>query len=805
LAVNAGSILADVRVQLDQLSGDVKKVNANFDKIASGARTSSQQTQSSLGLIRKAVAGIGVAFVAGKTIEGFRSLIDAASDAEEIGSKFDVTFSSIQSRAQSFADELRNSYNQSSTGAKELLANTGDLLTGFGFTQNAALDLSIEVQRLAVDLASFTNFSGGAEGASQALTKALLGERESVKSLGISILESDVQARVFENSQKGLTFETERQAKAFATLQIAQEQSKNAIGDVARTSDSYANQQRLLNNRIDDFRELLGKEILPVATRTIGLFVDFINGLSNLNPKVTLITGSIGVLSIALIALNAALGPIGLIIAGLGALAVGATIAVGKLTDVQGQIANIGKKTQELREREKALNDEYDRSVESRDKIEKKIERINELLEENKKKQKELAAAERNGIDVDIEKNNALNEQERLTGALQAQNQKLIDANRVVAESEKKVTDTKQRINELTLKSNDLLAKNTDETKKNTAAKNQNASGQAERDSITITKEQIALQDELLEKAAERALTEDELTLRRIELSRAAALSISGDNQELVNSVNSYYDALRDDEAFRQFQDNGEKTFDEQLEYVNETLSQISRAYNAVFGQISGAVSEYFTLITRIQERQTQKEIDNLEAARDKELRIAEGNADAQNQINLKYDALVEKQKKDLNDKLNKEKKKQFYIEKAFRITESLIETQSAALSAFAAGAKIGGPIVGGIFAGIAEAFGLAKTILIAAQPAPAFQDGGIVPGSSFSGDRVVARVNSGEAILTREQQQRLLNIADGSEVVSSGATNITVPVYLGSDKLGEVLLRKTSAGEWLISQRAIV
>ena len=35
---------------------------------------------------------------------------------------------------------------------------------GFGFTQEEALKLSTEVNKLAVDLASFTNFSGGAEG-----------------------------------------------------------------------------------------------------------------------------------------------------------------------------------------------------------------------------------------------------------------------------------------------------------------------------------------------------------------------------------------------------------------------------------------------------------------------------------------------------------------------------------------------------------------------------------------------------------------------------------------------------------------
>lgn len=41
----------------------------------------------------------------------------------------------------------------------------------------------------------------------------------------------------------------------------------------------------------------------------------------------------------------------------------------------------------------------------------------------------------------------------------------------------------------------------------------------------------------------------------------------------------------------------------------------------------------------------------------------------------------------------------------------------------------------------------------------PAFETGGIIPGTSFSGDRVLARVNSGEMILNSEQQSNLFKM----------------------------------------------
>jgi len=209
--------------------------------------------------------------------------VKLASDFEETQSKFNTVFKDIQAQANNTAKNLEQNFGLSSRAALQLLGDTGDLLTGFGFTQEEALSLSNQVNELAVDLASFTNFSGGAEGASLALTKALLGERESIKQLGIAITEADLKSFA---EEQGLVFkELDRVAKANLTFQLAAKQSANAIGDYSRTSGSFANQTRQLRADVENLGVEIGQKLLPIAAQLLQKTRDLITGFSNLSPE----------------------------------------------------------------------------------------------------------------------------------------------------------------------------------------------------------------------------------------------------------------------------------------------------------------------------------------------------------------------------------------------------------------------------------------------------------------------------------------------------------------------------------------
>ena len=89
-------------------------------------------------------------------------------------------------------------------------------------------------------------------------------------------------------------------------------------------------------------------------------------------------------------------------------------------------------------------------------------------------------------------------------------------------------------------------------------------------------------------------------------------------------------------------------------------------------------------------------------------------------------------------------------------------KTAEAAASAGASAAST--PVVGWLMIGGAIAAALAAFTKI-----PKFADGGVVGGSSFFGDKLLARVNSGEMILNQKQQARLLSLTEGNNVRISG------------------------------------
>jgi hypothetical protein len=99
-------------------------------------------------------------------------------------------------------------------------------------------------------------------------------------------------------------------------------------------------------------------------------------------------------------------------------------------------------------------------------------------------------------------------------------------------------------------------------------------------------------------------------------------------------------------------------------------------------------------------------------------------------------------------------------IGKAAALTQIAIQTPKAVASSFAWGSSLGGPAVGFALGAIAAAAMAAQASKVTGVGN--FEQGGFIPGRSFSGDKLQANVNSGEAVLNASQQKEFMKIANG-------------------------------------------
>ena len=255
-----GSYYAQVGVRgVSTVQGAFGKVKQGLTGMASAALAPINRLGSSL--MRLVNPLTAVASAAGGAFAAFK-LAGLASDAEEIGGKFAVVFRNTSDQARRTAEDLKRYMGASTSEVTASLAGLGDLFKPLGFAEDEALQLSATMTRLAADLASFNNIS--IDEALQRLQGTLIGSHENALKFGVVINENTLKAKMAELGTDKLTGAAFEQAKVFARLRLLMDGTKDAQGDLGRTSDSYANTMKRMRSTLKELGETLGSFLLPI-------------------------------------------------------------------------------------------------------------------------------------------------------------------------------------------------------------------------------------------------------------------------------------------------------------------------------------------------------------------------------------------------------------------------------------------------------------------------------------------------------------------------------------------------------------
>lgn len=212
----------------------------------------------------KVLAG---AFAIKKITEFTSACLDLGSDLAEVQNVVDVTFSKMNEQVNNFAQNAVFQFGLSETMAKKYTGTFGAMAKAFGFAEKEAYAMSTTLTGLAGDVASFYNITQ--DEAYTKLKSVFSGETETLKDLGIVMTQTALDQYALANGYGKTTSAMTEQEKVALRYAFVQQQLALAQGDFARTSDSWANQVRILKLQFDSLRASLGQGFIASLTPVI--------------------------------------------------------------------------------------------------------------------------------------------------------------------------------------------------------------------------------------------------------------------------------------------------------------------------------------------------------------------------------------------------------------------------------------------------------------------------------------------------------------------------------------------------------
>ncbi len=276
---------------LDEFEKEAKKTGDRFEDTVEDTMDGAEKSVS--GTAAKIAKAIGSAFVVKQAIEFGKAAVGVASDLNEVQNVVDTTFGDGSVKIDEWAKNAAEAFGESELQAKQFTSTLGAMFKSMGVGQADMEEMSMSLAGLAGDMASFYNLDPTE--AFEKLRSGISGETEPLKQLGINM--SVVNLEAFAMSE-GITKSYQEMTQAEqATLryQYIMSATADAQGDFADTSDSFANQQRILQLEIQTLAAEIGNDLMPIAQGAIELARDGVEWVTEHKGAMEGLAAAVGV------------------------------------------------------------------------------------------------------------------------------------------------------------------------------------------------------------------------------------------------------------------------------------------------------------------------------------------------------------------------------------------------------------------------------------------------------------------------------------------------------------------------------
>lgn len=232
-----------------------------------------------------------VVFGVRQLIQFGKQAIEIASDLQEVQNVVDTAFGEMSYKMEEFAEKSIETFGVSRLAAKQTGSTFMAMARGMGIAIDGASDMAIALTGLSADMASFYNVSQDV--ASTALKSVFTGETETLKQFGIVMTEANLQAFAMSQGIKKQISAMSQAEKVQLRYAFVMQQTALAQGDFARTSDSWANQTRILSEQWKEFLGILGNGLIQVLTPVVKLLNTVMSYLISFANAATKVLSSI--------------------------------------------------------------------------------------------------------------------------------------------------------------------------------------------------------------------------------------------------------------------------------------------------------------------------------------------------------------------------------------------------------------------------------------------------------------------------------------------------------------------------------
>ena len=255
-----GSATSSMNKGFDLFSGSSKKVKTSGKGIASA--------------IGKVYATYWMLF---RAMGMFRKAMDISSDLTEVQNVVDVTFGNMKKKIEDFSKISLSQYGMSALTAKDIASRYQAMGVAMGFSQKKMSDMSIELTKLAADMASFYNVEQ--KDVAKSLEAVFTGQTMPMRKYGIDLTQATLKEWALNNGLNANIKSMSAAEKTWLRYQYVMANSQQVMGDFARTSDSWHNQLVLLAGGFQSLGSIVGGSL-------VNAFKPFVRALNSVMLKV---------------------------------------------------------------------------------------------------------------------------------------------------------------------------------------------------------------------------------------------------------------------------------------------------------------------------------------------------------------------------------------------------------------------------------------------------------------------------------------------------------------------------------------